>query len=93
MSISSAISIAMAVWTPWPTSVRTMLCETVPSGLTVTVTRLDVGSAASLNASLRSYMSATCGLDGTGSTEGPTAWAERRSMSGAAATTVDPASR
>ena len=53
-SISSAISIAIAVWTPWPTSVRTISCETVPSGWTWTEIRLAVGAAASLNESLKS---------------------------------------
>ncbi len=52
--ISSAIVIATAVVMPWPTSARGSANETVPSGLTSTVIRFEVGSAASVSRSLRS---------------------------------------
>jgi hypothetical protein len=56
-SISSAIVIATAVVIPCPTSARGSANETVPSGWTSTVIRFEVGSAASVSRSLRSYSS------------------------------------
>ena len=55
--ISSAIVIAAAVVIPCPTSARGSANDTVPSGLTLTVIRFDVGIAASVSRSLRSYSS------------------------------------
>ena len=53
-SISSAIVIATAVVIPCPTSARGSANEAVPSGLTVTVIRPDVGAAAWVRRSVRS---------------------------------------
>ena len=53
-SSSSAMSIAVEVVMPWPTSARGSAKLAVPSRLMVTVIRLAVGRAASVSMSLRS---------------------------------------
>ena len=53
-SSSSAITIAIAVVIPCPTSARGSANEAVPSELIVTVIRLAVRLAASVNRSVRS---------------------------------------
>lgn len=53
-SSSSAISIAVDVVIPWPTSIRGSANEAVPSSCTVTVIRLAVGRVESVSMSLRS---------------------------------------
>ena len=53
-SISSAMTMAMAVLMPWPTSVRWSAKLTVPSSCTVIVIRFAVGRAASRRKSSRS---------------------------------------
>ena len=53
-SSSSAISMAVEVVMPWPTSIRGSAKDAVPSWWTLTVIRLAVGVAASVKKSLRS---------------------------------------
>ena len=63
-SMYSAIIIAIAVVMPWPTSVRIAAKDAVPSGLTITVIRPEVGSAARFCASPRSKISSGSGSVG-----------------------------
>ena len=53
-SSSSAISIAVEVVIPWPTSIRGSANDAVPSSCTVTVIRFAVGRVESVSMSLRS---------------------------------------
>ena len=85
-SSSSAMSIAVEVVMPWPTSIRGSAKVAVPSSRISTVMRLAVGRAASVSMSLRSYSSGTCG--GVGTAAAARGVATPRS---AAATRVEPA--
>ena len=82
-SSSSAISIAVEVVMPCPTSMRGSAKDAVPSLCTVTVIRLAVGRQESVSMSLRSYSSAGWGAVGA-------ADAASTSPRSAAATSVAP---
>jgi hypothetical protein len=88
---SSAISIAVEVTMPWPTSARGSAKLAVPSGLITTVIRSAVGRVASVSMSLRSYSSGGCGPEGTTACAGDADAVPRPSS--AAAARVGAASR
>lgn len=81
-SISSAISMAVEVVIPWPTSARGRANDTVPSSCTSTVIRPEVGRAAAV---ITSFRSASSVISGEGM---PSAAARGAEDSSAAATSV-----
>ena len=85
-SISSAMTIAIAVVIPFPTSARGSAKDAVPSGLTATVISPAVGSAAPVSTSVRSKPSTTW-------TVGIAASARAGARRSAAATTIGAAIR
>src|SRR3954449_803398 len=85
------MSIAVDVVTPWPVSTRGSANDAVPFLCTVTVIMSAVGLVASVNRSLRSWMSARPGADGIGCMSVPASSPGLASAQRAAATTVGPA--